>query len=415
MNSAILKLAEKHIHNLYASENSSGNLLYHSEAHAREVVDKINEIAKQYDLSDQQLTALNLAGWFHDAGHLYTTPTDHEKKSVELAEQWMKENGVEQDIRDMVKELILATKLETPPKNIVEQIIKDADTYNFGTKEFKKTDKLLKEEMRLRNFTTLLSNWKENKINTLQNHQFYTDYAKRVLNDAKEKNIEKARQKAEDTNWENTGATMLMDEDKDKSKEAGKKNNFITKGIQTMLRLNSENHMRLSEMADSKANILISVNAIIISLILSVLIRKIEVDTHLAIPTFLFLSTSVTTIVLAIIATRPKVTKGKFTREDVIHGKTNLLFFGNFYKASLEEYKWGVSMMMRDPNYLYGGLADDIYHLGVVLGRKYRLLSIAYNVFMIGILVSVAAFMIAMFLHKPETGVTIQNATGSPF
>jgi hypothetical protein len=60
-----------------------------------------------------------------------------------------------------------------------------------------------------------------------------------------------------------------------------------------MLRLTSENHMRLSEMADNKANILISVNAIIISVILTVLIRKIEVDRHLTIPTMIFLATGI--------------------------------------------------------------------------------------------------------------------------
>ncbi len=131
-----------------------------------------------------------------------------------------------------------------------------------------------------------------------------------------------------------------------------------------MLRLTSENHMRLSEMADNKANILISVNAIIISVILSVLIRKIEVDKHLAIPTFIFLATALTTIVISILATRPKITNGNFTREDILNRKTNLLFFGNFFKSELEEYKWGMSTMMKDPEYLYGTLVDDIYYLG---------------------------------------------------
>jgi hypothetical protein len=183
-----------------------------------------------------------------------------------------------------------------------------------------------------------------------------------------------------------------------------------------MLRLTSENHMRLSEMADNKANILISVNAIIISVILSVLIRKIEVDKHLTIPTMIFLASSVFTIILAILATRPKITKGIFTRDQILNRKTNLLFFGNFHKAKLDEYKWGMSTMMRDPNYLYGSLVDDIYYLGQVLGRKYRLVRIAYNIFMIGILASVIAFIIAILFHSPaQEGPPVINASGSPF
>jgi predicted metal-dependent HD superfamily phosphohydrolase len=414
MNKSILKEAEKYIRSLYEADDKK-NLLYHNETHAEIVACRVNEIASNYILSDIEIIELNLAAWFHDVGHLYTTPDEHEEKSVEVAESWLKEGGAGADMINAVKELIFATKIFTPPQNLCQQIIKDADTYHFGTKDFKKTDKLLKKEMRLRNFTTMLAVWQEKTLELLQKHEFFTDYCKNLLNEGKRKNIEKIKKKTGETNFENADTPLFLHNEDDHSKEAAKKNSFITKGIQTMLRLTSQNHIRLSELADSKANILISINAIIISLILSILIRKIEVDTHLTIPTFLFLATSVITIVLAIIATRPKVTSGEFSREDVTQGKTNLLFFGNFYKTSLEEYKWAMSMMMRDPNYLYGGLVEDIYYLGVVLGRKYRLLSLAYYIFMVGILVSVVAFVLAILLHQPDTSTTVQGGTGSPF
>ena len=67
------------------------------------------------------------------------------------------------------------------------------------------------------------------------------------------------------------------------------KGGLMTRGIQTMFRLTSDNHLELSGMADGKANILISVNAIIISVILTVLLRRLEIDTHLTIPTIIFL------------------------------------------------------------------------------------------------------------------------------
>jgi hypothetical protein len=169
-------------------------------------------------------------------------------------------------------------------------------------------------------------------------------------------------------------------------------------------------------MADNKANILISVNAIIISVILSVLIRKIEVDKHLTIPTMIFLASSLATIVLAILSTRPKITSGNFTRDQVLNRQTNLLFFGNFHKVKLEEYKWGMSTMMRDPNYLYGSVVDDIYYLGQVLGRKYRLVRIAYNVFMIGIITSALAFILAIMINNStQGGPKVMEGTGSPF
>lgn len=59
-----------------------------------------------------------------------------------------------------------------------------------------------------------------------------------------------------------------------------------------------------------------------------------------------------------------------------------------------------MSQMMRDQDYLYGSLVKDIYNLGVVLGRKYKLIRLAYNVFMIGIIVSVIAFTLAVLIHN---------------
>lgn len=414
MNKEILKEAAKYVKLLYEVDEKK-NLLYHNEEHAENVVLHVNEIVAHYELTDQEIIALNLAAWFHDIGHLYTTPIEHEIKSAEIAENWLRTQNADSDLIDIVKELIVTTKLSTPPQNLLQEIIKDADTYHFGTEDFKKTDKLLKKEMRLRNLTIMLSDWQQKTIELLEQHQYYTQYCKDLLNDCKSKNMEKVKEKAGTSNFANAETTILVNETDGDSKKANKKNSFITKGIQTMLRLTSENHMRLSEMADSKANILISVNAIIISLILSILIRKLEVDPHLTIPTYLFLATSVATIVLAILATRPKVTSGAFSKEDVIQGRTNLLFFGNFFKTSLDEYKWAMSMMMRDPNYLYGGLVEDIYYLGVVLGRKYKLLSLAYYIFMVGILASVVAFVIAISLYQPDPATSVQNATGSPF
>lgn len=211
----------------------------------------------------------------------------------------------------------------------------------------------------------------------------------------------------------NASGTLLSTATDDPGMEK-QKNALLTKGIQTMLRLTSENHLELSNMADGKASILISVNAIIISVILSVLIRRIEVDTHLTIPTILFLTSSLATIIVAILATRPKVSQGNFTREEILNKKINLLFFGNFHRTSLEEYKWAMNTMMRDPDYLYGSVIQDIYYLGVILGRKYRLVRLAYTIFMIGILVSVIAFVMAMLLHTPQQTI-INEPSISPF
>ena len=169
------------------------------------------------------------------------------------------------------------------------------------------------------------------------------------------------------------------------------------RGIDTLFRVTLGNHTRLSGIADSKANILLSVNAIIISIALSSIIPKLDSprNAHLVIPTFIMLMSSVITMIFAILSTRPKVTSGIFTREDVEAKKVNLMFFGNFYKMPLEDYNWAMNEMMKDRDYLYSTMIKDLYYLGLVLQRKYNLLRIAYNLFMIGIIITVISFVIA--------------------
>ncbi|MCH8325082.1 MAG: hypothetical protein IIB83_00735 [Bacteroidetes bacterium] len=175
-----------------------------------------------------------------------------------------------------------------------------------------------------------------------------------------------------------------------------KKKNKTDRGIETLFRITSRNHLNLSAIADRKANILISINAVIISIILSVVIRRVSVDQDLIIPTIILLIVCVVTIVFATIATRPKVSSGNITPEDVEQKKGNLLFFGNFYKMSLEEYEKAMTVVMNDREYIYLSMIRDIYAVGTVLIRKYKYLKIAYNIFMYGLIIAVISFLLEM-------------------
>lgn len=398
------------------SSSNKNQFPYHNMGHTQNVVTRSYEIAAHYELSEIELAQLGIAAWFHDIGHLYTNPAQHEEKSVEIMNEFMEEHQVAKDFTETVAGIIMATSFKNEPETLLQQIIRDADTYHFGTKEFKKTNKQVKSEYEQRGLSTFTGDWEINTVERLKSHQFYTDYCIKILTKGKEKNLAKAEKKMIRKGHSRDANNKILRNIGDRN-EAGEPmpSRFLEKGIQTSLRLTSENHIKLSDMADSKANILISVNAIIISVILSILVRKISVEKHLAIPTFIFLAFSVITIIISILATRPKVTSGEFTREDVLHKKTNLLFFGNFYQKTLEEYTWAVSTMFRDPDYLYGAMVEDIYFLGVVLGRKYKLLRLAYSIFMIGIVLSVIAFTIAIFVHDPESQAVIITNGGNPF
>jgi len=403
---------EIYVKDLFKKYNQP-NLVFHNLQHTQMVVQHAYEIAAHYQLPDNELFELSIAAWFHDTGHLVTNPSDHEEKSVALMEAFIRNKTADEELIKKIASLVRITKFPPAPQSLQEMIICDADTYHFGLEDFKQTNKAIKKELILRNMSTVVLDWERNSLELLEKHQFFTSYCMDLLQKGKEKNIRRLQKKVNKQEGTNISDSLLVPA-KEKAETNKRKNSLISRGIQTMLRLTSENHVELSNMADGKASILISVNAIIISVILSVLIRRIEVETHLTIPTFLFLASSLTTIIIAIMATRPKISQGNFSREDILNKNTNLLFFGNFYRSKVNEYQWAMNTMMRDPDYLYSTLIMDIHQLGVVLARKYKLIRLAYTVFMIGLFVSVIAFMIAIMVHHPSQPV-ISSPSVSPY
>lgn len=403
----LYKKIEEYVTDLF-EQNQTPELVFHNLEHTQNVVKHTQEIAGHYKVSENEMLILFAAAWFHDTGHLFTTPEKHERMSAEIMRKYMKEHLEDETIINSIEGCIMATKAPRNPKNLLEQIICDADTYHLGTKDFKKTNKRVFEECRLRTGEISPLQFNESALKMLEVHRFYTSYSKELLEKRKKKNLKKLQgkmAKLEEQKQPEVGTLSGLEKDK---------SGLMSKGIQTMLRLTSENHLKLSDMADHKANILISVNSIIISVILSVLLRKLQEETYLTIPTIIFLLVAVTTIVISILATRPKMSGGEFTVDDIKQKKTNLLFFGNFYKATYEQYNAAMREMMLDTDYLYGSLIKDIYYLGVVLGRKYRLIRLAYNIFMVGIIVSVLAFAIAAYFNDSASSGTLINGTGSP-
>ncbi|RYF95193.1 MAG: HD domain-containing protein, partial [Chitinophagaceae bacterium] len=192
----VLKQAEERITELYNTVPHD-NLVYHSIDHTKQVVERANEIAAHYDLSERDILVLNVAAWFHDAGHLYVDPTEHERKSVELMRLWCAETGESSGLADEAEPVIMATKLSTQPEGLIQEIIKDADTYHFGLPAFKKADKQMKKEMAMRNIGTMLMDWPGNTLALLETHRYFTSYCQDLLDEGKQKNMAKLKKKSE--------------------------------------------------------------------------------------------------------------------------------------------------------------------------------------------------------------------------
>lgn len=394
-----IEQAEDFVYQLF-KDKLSDSFCYHNFNHTSSVVDAVKTMAAAQSVSGQELELLLLAAWFHDVG--YTKGCErHEASSITIAEAFLTDRNYDRNAIDRIAALINATVKTYIPVNDLEKIIRDADYYHLAKKDYLVSSESLKEELKKTmslDFTDL--QWAKENLNFLQNHQFYSDYALCNWQAKKQKNIQRIQKRIvqlENTTMETPATRSEADRNKVKSKKRMEKEDKPDRSIDTMFKITLTNHIRLSEIADSKANILLSVNAIIISIALSTIVPKLDSpgNAHLIVPTFIMVLFSVVSIIFAILSTKPKVTSGKFTRQNIEDKKVNLLFFGNFFKMPYEEYQWAVNELLKDREYLHNSMIKDLYYLGLVLERKYRLLRITYNIFMVGIIVSVIAFILA--------------------
>lgn len=389
--SKLINECKEYVFSLLQDELPS-HIIYHNFPHTLRVVKKLQELIKGEGVPEKDAELLQIAAWFHDSGFV-TGANKHEESGVQLAKDFLK-NKISDDDFSTVKQLILATKMGHKPINQLERIIKDADCSHLASKSFNQTSDLLKEELRLTNAADHSDlDWKKGNVTFLTNHQFYTNYAFENWQEKKQSNLLELFKSVKKLEKER----KVNKQKKKAIKEKEKKAELPEKGVETMFRVTLRNHNKLSQIADTKANILLSVNAILISIALSSLVPRLDnpSNAHLIIPTIILVGFSVISIIFAIQSTRPKVTEGQFTKEDVAQKKVNLLFFGNFHQMNLDDFKWGMKEVMKDKEYLYDSMIKDLYFLGLVLNRKYKLLRTTYTVFTIGIVVSVLSFFLA--------------------
>ncbi len=362
---------------------------FHDETHVSDVVAAVREMADHYKLSPKDRFIVITAAYFHDVGYFPGGAQEHEVRSAEFADQFLVEFAVDEDTRQQVRGCILATKMPQKPEGLLQEIVCDADLFHLGGENFSERNKLMRREAEQVNGHSIDKTlWRLQTIKLMENHHYHTKYAQAQREELKKQNLTALKDKNKP--GEVAGQNTLKLKEKKTRPE---------RGIETMFRITSSNNQRLSDMADNKANILLTVNSIILSVVAAGLLRKLDSNQHLIIPTFILMTAVVITMVLAILATIPKIPSGFFKEEEVQNKTVNLLFFGNFFKMPFDAYKSGMEQVMEDSSFLYGMMTKDVYSQGVVLGRKYRLLRYAYGIFMFGLVLSVIAFFIAIVTY----------------
>ena len=172
------------------------------------------------------------------------------------------------------------------------------------------------------------------------------------------------------------------------------------KAFMDMLRSVNRNHYILNQMVDRKARIMLSVNAIIISIIIGkvVLLGNDLYDWKFFLLPFLGITCFIS-IIFSMMAVSPEKSHGKLNEELIKKKEGNPLFFGNFKDMAEETYVNAMMKMVDDRDFIYRSMIQDIYHLGLILEHKRKRLRKALLVFIVGLCCSLLIYLLLTFLQ----------------
>jgi predicted metal-dependent HD superfamily phosphohydrolase len=386
------------------NEHRDKRLVYHNFSQTAEIARLTEIVGRQSKLPDEVIETAVLAAWFHSAGYLYDYHNFSEKSAVS-AEFFLAERRFPSDKIHRVRQCIITAMTNMHPKPLESQLLCDAITAYNLTESFDKRAPLLRLEWELVDKKNMSdAAWQEYLFQQLLDAVFYLSYTKTAYEPLVNQQFLKQKQVVDSLAAEASNPPISISKKAATSVEGAKLGNFegVGKGnlkaaIQTYFRTNMANHIQLSAIADNKAHIMISVNSILISVAISMLTYKTLTNQNpmLLLPIVIFLVTSLTSLIFAVLSSRPRVSNSP---QVMGNGKVNPIFFGNFIHLSPEKYEETVDEMLRDGSILYGNLSKDLYYLGKVLDQKYRLLIFSYNVFMLGFVATVIAFLVAYFM-----------------
>lgn len=387
MTNAIIQSSEAFVQALLTDKLTPDHR-YHDLAHTLAVRDACRLLSDAVKLDDDQRETLELAALFHDTG--FTVVYDgHEAESCRLAEEFLAAQGYPRPRIDAVVDCIQATVPPHTPTHRLQEIIKDADLSNLARTDYLALlDNLRYEWAVFRQETYTDAEWYRLNHQFLKNHVYFTVAARERFDITRKQNQSFLKEMAKKA------------EKKAQQPAAGAAGAIVnSRGAQMMFKTALRNHIDLSNLADNKANMMLSVNALIITIAMPLGISQAPQHAYLLPPLLVLLVSCLGSMIFATLATRPMRMHGYTRPEDIASGNANLFFFGNFFDMSYKEFDAGMDQVLQRDMSLENAIKRDLYFLGRSLGRKYRLLRICYNVFMVGLIIAIVVFGVSFLIY----------------
>jgi len=373
-------------------EHLPEHLVYHTYNHTESVAETARKIGKGMKLGEEGIEIVTLAAWFHDTGYT-EIHRGHEEVSVRIATEYLEKEHYPEEKIELIAGCIRATKIPQKPKNLLEEIVADADLSGLGRKSFFEKSELLHSELEnALEVTYTGKEWTQQNIELLTGHKYFTRYGQDAFGGGQAENIRSLHKKLRKLNSPKRDDAYAEIESQLLAR-AAEKDTSPDLGTDTMFRILSQNLSTSSSSADHQARTLILLNAVIIAGVVGFVFRSSgDLSLSVEIPMFMLLGVGTLTIFFSILAVRPKIFGGMTSLEQIEDRNSNLLFFGNFYNMSYDDFDWGIRKMMNDKEFLYSSILQDAYFRARSVVKKYRYLRLSYSIFMYGLCLSALAY-----------------------
>ena len=285
----------------YYNNHFSEQYSFHQYNRTVNIVRNCDALGMRMNLDKQNLKILHLTAWFLELGYCRDY-YNYQEHSVQLAREYFKTTAPDDDIMEQIEEAILSTRVPQQPVSAIAQIICDAGMYHLAGKDTFANAELLRAEYAAivqKEFTD--EEWINENIKMISDNFYFTAAAKDVYQKRKDKNLSVFKKKLNKINQKETleqpgeilteNPEIIIEEEELK----------LERGVETFFRITERRNMELSKNAHDKASLLISVNAIVISIVLSVLFTKLEDNTYLLFPTLMLVISCTLTIIFAIL------------------------------------------------------------------------------------------------------------------
>jgi uncharacterized membrane protein len=382
----VVRLAAQHVFQLFRNAGPENPLVFHGFGRARALVDGCREIAEGAKLDEADLPVLLLAAWFHDTGYA-VGPKGNRNQSAEQARAFLAEHKQPQPLIEEVEAAILASDSPTP-NNLVQEVLHDALLLPAASKNyFELADQFRLERERRNDEIHSDVEWSKICIAFFDNHPFRTRYAQLEYNGRRAANLVRLHK----------DLRKQIGEVANQDAEQARATKGVGKTVENIFDSISRNQIRLFQIADRRTATMIHVNAIMVTLVVGLLLRRVEQQRSLLFPTLVLLTVNLVTIFISIYSMRSG--RSSLTRilgQDAAVHDQNLLMFSNETPWSLEDYRGRMNRLATNWPELQQTLVEDMYFIRKLLMERTKALRISYDIFIGGLAVSVVAFAIAM-------------------